>query len=399
MIKEILETNSLEIYFQAIVSIRTKKIYAFEALSRCTYKEKNISPDILFSLAEEEGLLYELDTYTRVEAIRNFHSYYKKNKDLILFLNFESKLIDDEVFMSDENEFLSLLNELEIPASNILIEIKEDEISNTKILIDFCKKYRDLGFYIALDDFGTGSSTFDRINLIKPDILKIDKSLFVDIKTNHMNREIVKAISSMCNNIGIRVLAEGVETNTSILTSMKMGINLFQGYFFSKAIKNCNNEVVYDILEKVTNIGNSFKTKTINSIKKKRKLLLKYDSIIENIIKQINKIEYSDEILKDAFHIYKNIEAIYLIDSETSKQMNQTIISKNIKKKFRPSKCGDEHYLKEYFYITKESTDGKYLSEKYISYATSNLCKTFSKKFLLDNKEYIICVDIILEGK
>ena len=399
MIKEILEKELLEIYFQAVVSIRTKKIYAFEALTRCRYNGKSISPDILFSHAKEEGLIYELDTYTRAEAIKKFNNYYKKNKDLILFLNFESKLIDNGVFIKDKNEFLSLINDLDIPPSNFLIEIKEDEISNTQLLIDFCQKYRRLGFSIALDDFGTGSSTFDRINIIKPDIIKIDKSLFVDIKTNHISKGIVKAVSSMCHNIGIRVLAEGVEDEVSITTSMKMGINLFQGYFFSKAIKNYNDEDIDSILKKVTKVGNSFKTKTINSIKKKRELVIKYDSIMENIIKQIKNISYSNKILKDAFLSNKNIEAIYLIDSKTSKQINQTIISKKIKKKFRPSKCGDEHYLKEYFYITKESTDGRFLSEKYISYATGNICKTFSKKFLLDNKEYIICVDIVIEGK
>lgn len=399
MINEILEKELLEIYFQPIVSIRTKKIYAFEALTRCTYMEKNISPDILFLLAKEEDLLYELDTYTRAEAIKKFHSYYKKNKDLILFLNFESILIDNGVFIKDNIEFLSLINDLDIPPSNFLIEIKEDEISNTQHLIHFCEKYRKLGFAIALDDFGTGSSTFDRINLIKPDIIKIDKALFVDIKKNHVNRGIVKAISSMCHNIGIRVLAEGVECELSIITSMKMGINLFQGYFFCKPIKSCDIENIDDILKKVTKIGNTFKIKTINSIKKKREFVMKYELIIESIIKQITDISCSNEILKDSFLTYEDIEAIYLIDSITSKQINETIISKNIKKKFRPSKCGDEHYLKEYFYITKESTDGKFLSEKYISYATSNICKTFSKKFLLDDAEYIICVDIVIEGK
>jgi EAL domain-containing protein (putative c-di-GMP-specific phosphodiesterase class I) len=399
MIKEILEKELLEIYFQAVVSIRTKKIYAFEALTRCTYKGKYISPDILFSLAEEEGLLYELDTYTRAAAIKKFYNYYKKNKDLILYLNFESKLIDNGVFKKDKKEFLSLINDLDIPPSNFLIEIKEDEISNTQFLIDFCQKYRSLGFSIALDDFGTGSSTFDRINLIKPDIIKIDKSLFIDIKTNHINKEIVKAISSMCHNIGIRVLAEGVEDEVSITTSMKMGINLFQGYFFSKAIKNCNDEDIDNILKKVTEIGNIFKRKTIDSIKNRREVVLKYDLLIENILKKINNISDSNNILKEAFLFSKDIEASYLIDSKTSKQINDTIISKQIKRKFRPSENGDEHYLKEYFYITKESIHGRFLSKKYISYATSNICKTFAKKFLLDDKEYIICVDIVIEGK
>ena len=68
--------------------------------------------------------------------------------------------------------FVETIDDVVIPYKNFLIEIKEDEITNTQALKDFCEYYKELGFSIVLDDFGTGNSTFDRLNVIKPDLIK-----------------------------------------------------------------------------------------------------------------------------------------------------------------------------------------------------------------------------------
>ena len=179
MIKEIIKDGLVEIHFQPIVSIRAKRLYAFEALTRCTYKDEVIPPYKLFNMAEEENLSLELDILTRDKAIENFYHYYLEDSDLILFLNFESSLINN--FDKEKNAycFVETIDKYKIPYKNFMIEIKEDEISNTKALEEFCSYYKSLGFSIALDDFGTGNSTFDRINIIKPDLIKIDKSLII----------------------------------------------------------------------------------------------------------------------------------------------------------------------------------------------------------------------------
>ena len=85
-----------------------------------------------------------------------------------------------------------------------------------------------------------------------------------------------------------------------------------------------------------------------------------------------------------------------MIDVDSSKQIHDTIID-NKNERFTPSKDGDEHYLKEYFYITLESKQGIFLSPNYVSYASGNICKTFAKRFELKNKSYIICIDIVIK--
>lgn len=396
MIKEIIKDGLVEIHFQPIVSIRAKRLYAFEALTRCTYKGEVIPPYELFNMAIEENLSLELDILTRDKSIEKFYHYYLENSDLILFLNFESSLINN--FNRDKNEycFIETIDKYRIPYKNFMIEIKEDEISNTKALEEFCAYYKSLGFSIALDDFGTGNSTFDRINIIKPDLIKIDKSLFRDVKNNHINKEIVKAIAKMSQNLGIRVLAEGVEDEDAICVAMRSNINLFQGYYFCKPTYNLDMFVVDEILSKIIEIGTIFRARTITSINDKRKLINYYCDVSQNIIGQFFDILKTEEIMYKELVNYFDLEAIYLIDGKTSKQINSTVI-KSVNDRFRPTKHGDEHFLKEYYYITLESKQGIYLSHNYISYATGNLCKTFARKFELENQTYIICLDIIIK--
>ena len=396
MIKEIIEKELIEIHFQPIVSIRSKKLYAFEALTRCTFKGKVIPPYELFKMAIDANLNLELDVLTRNKSIEKFKKYYLENNELLLFLNFEPSLINNFHPQEQNYCFTEAIDKVEIPYKNFILEIKEDEISNTKALKEFCAYYKELGFAIALDDFGTGNSTFDRINVIKPDLIKIDKSLFQDTKNNHINREIVKSIARMGHNLGIRILAEGVEDEDAICLALKSNVNLFQGYYFSKPVFELDAVLMDNIRLRMNDIGSVFKKMTLDSISKKRDLVDNYNLLSNKIIEQIITINDSEEILKTELHNHKDLEAFYLIDVDSSKQIHDTVID-NKNERFIPTKSGDEHYLKEYFYITLESKQGIFLSPNYVSYASGNICKTFAKRFELENKSYIICIDLVIK--
>nr|MBP6714070.1 EAL domain-containing protein [Aliarcobacter sp.] len=314
MIKEIINKELIEIHFQPIVSIRSKKLYAFEALTRCTYKGEVIPPYELFKLAIDANLNLELDVLTRNKSIEKFKKYYLENNELILFLNFEPSLINNFDAQEQNYCFTQAIDKVEIPYRNFILEIKEDEISNTKALKEFCAYYKELGFAIALDDFGTGNSTFDRINVIKPDLIKVDKSLFVDTKNNHINKEIIKSIARMGHNLGIRVLAEGVEDEDAICLALKSNVNLFQGYYFSKPVFDLDTFLMDKIILKMNDIGTIFRRMTLDSISKKRDLVNNYNLLSNEIIEQIVDISDSEIILKKVLKKHNDLEAFYLID-------------------------------------------------------------------------------------
>ncbi|WP_373034586.1 EAL domain-containing protein [Sulfurimonas sp.] len=203
---EELGITRIDIYFQPIVSVKKKKIFGYEALLRGYKNADYIPPNLLFEEAKEAGLALELDRVVRIESIKKFKEYYDSDNQVLLFLNFESSSINN-TFKSDQYYFEEILNSLEIPAKNIVLEVKEDEIECTESLKSFANYYREGGFNIAIDDFGTGDSQFDRLSIVKPDIVKIDKSLLRDIDINDINAEILKAIARMCYKIGAIALS------------------------------------------------------------------------------------------------------------------------------------------------------------------------------------------------
>lgn len=384
----------IDIYFQPIISIKKKKIFGYEALLRGYKDGVYVPPNILFDEAIASGLALDFDKLVRIESIKKFKDYYEKDNKVLLFLNFESSSINN-TFKSDQYSFEEILSVLNIPSKNIVLEVKEDTVESTQSLHDFSNYYKDRGFNIAIDDFGTGESQFDRLSIVKPDIVKIDKSLLHDIETNNINDEILNAIANMCNKIGAITLCEGVENEGEILKPMSFGIDIFQGYFF--AHPSINEADYKNILSKILNIGYKHKDYLEDLIKCKNNLLDEASTISEiiiSIVADTQDIENTE--ISKILEQERRVEALYFINSHDSKQLGETTILTKNRGFYEPSVHGEDHSLKDYYYICKNSKDGKFISQKYISHASGNMCRTFSKRFTYNSNEIILCLDLIL---
>lgn len=393
-IKNIIENRQIHIFFQPIISIKNKKIFGFEALTRAKIDGKLIPPNILFQKAKEQNLIVELDKITRLLAIDEFKKLYEKDKKLFLFLNIESSIIDTD-WSSHNLEFDKKLLKLEIPTDRVVLEIKEDFIKNNQNLEGFCNHYRELGFNIGLDDFGVGLSSFDRLAIVKPDIIKIDRSLISNVRSNYFHREIVKAIANMSKQIGSLVLAEGIENLEDITSLLKHDIFLYQGFYFEKAVEPEQLKSL-SINEKITKVSNNFHS--ILAKRKNQRFKVLNESL--KIALEIEDIFIQNRDIKNRIFTFLkdnaiSVEAIYFID-EYGKQLNETMFLTEKKSCYEPAKDGDDHSFRNYFYMTKESKNDFFLSEKYLSLASGNLCRTFSKKTNLYNKELIICLDFTI---
>jgi len=390
VVSKLIEDNSICIYFQPIISIRSAKVIGVEALMRA-HDENNepLSPIFVFDQAKKENLSFELDKYVRIKALETFKPLLEANKEILLFLNFESHLLDSKISFHDF-AFSSLANDFGIPPSRIVIEIKEYQIEDSERLKQFCDFYKERGFLIALDDFGAGNANFDRISTVRPHIVKVDRSIVFNMHQNFIHKEILKSIANMCFNIGALVLAEGVEEEEEILRSLKLDIDLFQGFWFARPSGSRYDKALLD--DKITYIGAKH-TQNVKASMQLKELLIEsaktYTHTIIEAIKTTHNLNLFG-FLKE----FEIIEAIYFIDAHTGVQEGDTFISADTNDFFTPARDGDNHALKEYFYITKESKRGNYLSQKYISRASGRMCRTFAQKFVLNDKEKILCLDL-----
>jgi len=390
VVSKLIQDNSICIYFQPIISIRSAKVIGVEALMRSRDENNEpLSPIFVFDQAKKENLSFELDKYVRIKALETFKPLLDANKELLLFLNFESHLLDSKISFHDF-AFASLANELGIPASRIVIEIKEYQIQDSERLKQFCDFYKERGFLIALDDFGAGNANFDRIATVRPHIVKVDRSIVFNVHQNFIHKEILKSIANMCFNIGALILAEGVEEEEEILRSLKLDIDLFQGFWFARPSGSQYDKALLD--DKIAYIGAKHTQNVKASMQHKEFLIESAKTYTHTIIEAIKVAHTVNlfEFLKE----FEIIEAIYFIDATTGIQVGNTIISADTNEFFQPARDGDNHALKEYFYITKESKRGNYLSQKYISRASGRMCRTFAQKFVVENDERILCLDL-----
>ncbi len=393
MLNEIIKENRLDIFFQPIISIKNKKVFAFEALLRAYDNDGEIlSPMWLFEQAEIENLSFLLDETARILAIEKFKSYFDKNPKLLLFLNFESSSIDRN-FDIKQYVFKDKLNELGIPFKNIVLEVKEDEIQNIDALKSFCQYYKSLGFSIALDDFGTGNSSFDRLSVIMPTIVKVDRSIIHNIHNNYINAEILKAISNMCKKIGSLVLAEGVETHDEVLECMHSGIDVYQGYWFARPERNFLESGL--IPKKILVLAEDFIRERRAKAEIKKDLFEQANKLTDKLLEVCISGEKDNRTrLASLIQNEINVEAVYVIDAQTSRQIGETMMSVVPKCFYQPSIEGEDHSLKEYVYMTKVSINSSHMTARYISGASGNMCYTFSKKLILNGRDLIFCVDI-----
>ena len=387
---KLIQEESISIYFQPIVSIRSSKVIGVEALMRAfDANNEPLSPIFVFDQAKKENLSFELDKYVRIQALKAFKPLLDANPELLLFLNFESHLLDSAISFTDF-AFGSLALEMEIPPSRTVIEIKENQIQNNERLEQFSSFYKERGFLIALDDFGAGNANFDRISTVRPHLVKVDRSIVFNVHHNFIHKEILKSIANMCFNIGALVLAEGVEEEDEILRSLKLDIDIFQGFWFARPSAQHYDKTLLE--EKIRHIGAKH-TQNVRSSMQHKELLIQnaktYTHTIIEAIKATKEVNLSD-FLKD----FESIEAIYCIDAITGIQEGDTYISADTNEFFHPARAGDSHALKEYFYITQESKRGNYLSQKYISRASGRMCRTFAQKFTLGSQEKILCLDL-----
>lgn len=398
-IDEIITGELVTTRFQPIVSIRKKEIAIVEALSRGINpgNKGEISPCLLIKEAVSFGLMLEMDRLFRKKSFEAFAEYTKENKDHLLSINLDSSAI---FLGAGSKHLLRSTDRLGIDPSSVIIEILESEVKDFDLLLRFVREYKKHGFMFALDDFGTGFSNWDRIIKLKPDIIKLDKSIINGIERDFFRQEAAGSLIRLAHNTGALVVAEGVETVEEALTSLELGADFIQGFYFSKAVEpgSINENFLSDIISETSRQFIEVRTGRRKTAAAEQK---RYLVMSDEIIKDLVSIETSDlnNTLESIPRKFPDLECVYLLD-RNGIQISDTIVSplhrrKKLPKIFHPDEKFTDQSSKDYFFSIFNGTD-RYVSEPYISSATGNKCITFSRSYKDSNGELrILCIDVM----
>ncbi len=240
--------NILDIAFQPILNIHTGEIYAVEALLRGFQDVGFKSIFSLFDKVYKENILYAFDIALREKALIKF-SKIKNYEQVKLFYNLDNRLFEMPDF--SEGNTSAILKKLNIKKENICFEISErHEISNDSNFENILKHYQEENFCIAIDDFGIGYSGYKLLYDSTPNLIKIDRFFLQNIQNNPKKKLLVRNITHLAIQLGIKVVAEGVETNEELLTCKEIGCHLVQGYLIQRPTQK-----VDEILEEYEHIA------------------------------------------------------------------------------------------------------------------------------------------------
>ena len=232
------ENDELLLHYQPIVSLETGKLSAFEALVRWQHPALGlISPNEFIPIAEDSGSIATVGTWVLREAclqLKKWQSRFPFNPSLTLTVNLSGKqLIQPNLI----DQVIETLRDTQVDPRNLKIEITETTLmENMATASALLQQLRALGIEIGVDDFGTGYSSLSYLHCLPVDFLKIDKSFVNSMVEKRDHAEIVKTILSLARGLGIRVVAEGVETLEQLVELRRLQCDAAQGFLFSKPV-------------------------------------------------------------------------------------------------------------------------------------------------------------------
>lgn len=238
-LQKIIIENNIKTVYQSVVDLTSLEIIGYEALSRGPEGTEFANPTLLFVLASEFGLSFELDVLCRNLAFTNIRNL---GTDKKIFVNTLAMTIHDPEF---RGQYLKkLLEDIKLKPHNVIFEINEKmAIDNYDLFKIALKDYSDIGIVQASDDMGTGYSGLEKIMELNPAFMKIDISLVRDIDKSYIKQQIIKAMVSLSGGLNSNIIAEGIETRAEYDTLRKLDVKYGQGYFLGKPAEGLQKSV------------------------------------------------------------------------------------------------------------------------------------------------------------
>ncbi len=220
-------------HFQPIYSLSHSRVVGHEGLLRAHDEGGQFVPPLqVFADCVDEAEAAWCDSLSRALHIKNFVAQVRDEQ--WLFLNVRAEAIHQLAQPEVSRYAQQLLKQLGVPAHHIVLEVLENAIEDDEAFLASVIKVRALGFLIALDDFGAGHSNFDRVWTIKPDIVKLDRSLLAGIAQDRSRQRVIAQMVSLLHECGSLVLMEGVETHEEAQIALEADADFVQGYFFGR---------------------------------------------------------------------------------------------------------------------------------------------------------------------
>jgi diguanylate cyclase (GGDEF)-like protein len=237
-LRRALERGELRVHYQPIMSLRSGELAGFEALVRWEHPDRGtVSPAEFIPLAEETGLIIPLGQWVLEEACRQLREWQgssPSNRTLMVSVNLSGKQLSQPDVVE---RVQGVLRATGLDPRSLKLEITESVVmENAEEAAAVLTRLRALGVGLSIDDFGTGYSSLSYLHRFPVNTLKVDRSFVGRMASGDENLEIVRTVVTLAQNLGMKVVAEGIETSEQLSLLRALRCDYGQGYFFSKPL-------------------------------------------------------------------------------------------------------------------------------------------------------------------
>ncbi|MDP1644030.1 MAG: EAL domain-containing protein [Thiobacillus sp.] len=232
-LREAIQSDQLSLYYQPQIDHRSRRVVGLEALVRWNHPQRGfLGPDNFIPLAEDAGLIGPLTHWVLRTALTQLVALHRQGHVLTMAVNLSARNLHD---MELPTSILALLAESGVAPEHLILEITESAVmANPSDGLTILTELDRMGVTLAIDDFGTGYSSLAYLKRLPVDELKIDKSFVMDMEENENDAVIVRSTIDLAHNLGLKVTAEGVETQDAWNILEILGCDCSQGYFMGR---------------------------------------------------------------------------------------------------------------------------------------------------------------------
>ena len=234
-LRNAINRDELELFYQAKVSIQTGKLLGAEALVRWNHLTHGaVSANEFIPMAEHTRTIKHVTLWVLQRAFRHCADWHRQGFDIKVSVNLSSKDLHDPEF---PDLIAGVAASALIKPEWIMLEVTEESImKDPESALEIINRLHDMGYQFLIDDFGTGYSSLSYLCKMPLTELKIDKSFVMDIMNNETDATLVKAAINLAHNLGLQVTAEGVESKEILAKLKDYGCDMAQGYFLNKPL-------------------------------------------------------------------------------------------------------------------------------------------------------------------
>jgi EAL domain-containing protein (putative c-di-GMP-specific phosphodiesterase class I) len=232
-LRRAIDQNELSLYFQPKVSLKHSKVLCAEALVRWQHPRHGmLGPDEFVPVAEQTGLIRPLARSVLEAAVRQCNRWRQEGLDLAVAVNLSMRNLHDAEIVDTIRQLLSRWG---IPPARLVIEITESSLmADAARAMEVLSRLQEMGVGISIDDFGTGYSSLAYLKRLPVDELKIDKSFVANMARDENDAAIVRSTIGLAHDLGLTVVAEGIEDQATWDLLAELGCDVGQGYYVSR---------------------------------------------------------------------------------------------------------------------------------------------------------------------